>query len=237
MKKKSWVLTFTGTVLLAILLTGCAKGTSASTTPMQVPASTTPAIQSTSQAASSLLKTNLPLKISEPLDAAEIRNDTVTVKGQTAPRAMVSVDDKAGVADANGNFSVTINLDPGPNAIDVIATDDSGKEGEAIIMVNMMSSGTPEATVITGQPGSYQGTIPLNVTQPTDAATIATDTVAVKGQTAPGAIVMVNDEIDVADDSGNFSITISLVPGPNAIDVIVQNEDGNENEIILMVNY
>jgi hypothetical protein len=65
-----------------------------------------------------------------------VDSGTVTVTGQTVPGATVSINDQAGIADASGNFSIPISLDAGPNAIDVVATDDNGNQGEVLLMVN-----------------------------------------------------------------------------------------------------
>ncbi len=81
-----------------------------------------------------------------------------------------------------------------------------------------------------------QSNLSLTVTGPADGATINSKSVVVKGRTSPGATVNVNDEVDVADENGDFSITISLVEGPNAIVVDVFDGDGNEGEVILLVS-
>ena len=138
--------------LLGILMTGCGQGNSKPVLPTKVnlpatftkstsatPISSPPVRPGTPEAASDVLQSNIPLKVTDPADAADIKTDTVTVKGQTVPGATVSVNDIVGTADAGGNFSVTISLDQGPNAIDVIATDESGKEGEVLIIVNVIS--------------------------------------------------------------------------------------------------
>jgi hypothetical protein len=63
----------------------------------------------------------------------------VAVKGQTVPGATVSVNNIMGTADSQGYFNIIVNLERGPNAIDVIATDDSGKQAEILILVNVVS--------------------------------------------------------------------------------------------------
>jgi hypothetical protein len=120
-------------------------------------------------------------------------------------------------------------LDAGPNAIDVIATDDNNNQGEVLLMVNAMP--TTSTTL-----GASQGTLPLTVTSPIDSATLSTNTVTVQGQTTPGATVTVNGNSDVADANGNFSIDVSLDNGPNAIDVIAMDDNGNQGEVLLIVN-
>jgi hypothetical protein len=248
MYKKFIITTIMVIALITILITGCGKGSpgpgakagvSPSTTPSAAQSAASPSpssgTQDTTPANPSVMQDGLPLTLTEPAEAAELNTGTVTVKGQTVPGAAVNVNDNATVADSSGNFSATINLDPGPNAIDVIATDDSGQEGEVLILVNVVSSASPAANP-PDLAGISPNTIPLQVTQPADSATLSTNTVDVKGQTAPGAMVIVNDQIDTADASGNFSITVFLDPGPNVIDVAAQDDDGNNNEVMVMVN-
>ena len=91
-----------------------------------------------------------------------------------------------------------------------------------------------EAPVYT--PVSSPGPLTLHVTEPADAATIQSGTVTVKGRTAPGATVIVNEELGEADAEGNFSIAVGLVEGPNAIIVQAFDDEGNEAEVILMIN-
>jgi hypothetical protein len=90
---------------------------------------------------------------------------------------------------------------------------------------------SPTSTAATLQSG-----LPLSVTEPADAATINGDTVTVQGNTIAGATVSVNGMAVIADTSGAFSATVSLDDGPNAIDVIVTGANGNQGEVLLMVN-
>ena len=182
---------------------------------------------------SGTLQSGLPLNVTEPADSAIINGDTVTVQGTTTPGAIVSVNDNVITADSTGAFSTNVSLDAGPNAIDVIATDDNNNQGEVLLMVNAMPT-TYTATSTTL--GASQGTLPLTVTSPIDSATLSTNTVTVQGQTTPGATVTVNGNSDVADANGNFSIDVSLDNGPNAINVIAIDDNGNQGEVLLMVN-
>ena len=169
------------------------------------------------------------MSITEPADSATINGDAVTVQGTTAPGATVSVNDNVVTADSTGAFSTNVNLDAGPNAIDVIATDDNNNQGEVLLMVDAMP--TTSTTL-----GASQGTLPLTITSPIDSATLSTSTVIVQGQTTPGATVTANSNSDVADANGNFSIDVSLENGPNAIDVIATDDSGNQGEVLLVVN-
>jgi hypothetical protein len=145
---KKLLIAFTGVILIVTFMAGCSQGNpvpspNAATNPptTQTSASITPTAQSsvtpdTPDTTSGVLQSAISLKITEPTDAAEISSNTVAVKGETVPGATVTVNDAVSTADDNGNFSVTISLEQGPNAIDIIATDDNGQQGEILILVN-----------------------------------------------------------------------------------------------------
>ena len=246
--KKKIIVAVTVCGLLAVLLVSCTK--SASTVSATTERTSTSAnnsistittssglannstVTSPSGTTSGTLQSGLPLSVTEPADSATINGDTVTVQGTTAAGATVSVNDNVVTADSTGAFNTTISLDAGPNAIDVIATDNNNNQGEVLLMVNAM----PITSTATSTLGASQGTLPLTVTSPIDSATVSTSTVTVQGQTTPGATVTVNGNSDVADANGNFSIDVSLDNGPNAIDVIATDDSGNQGEVLLMVN-
>ena len=229
--------------LLAVLLVSCTKSASTSSTPTGE--SSTPVLTSALTATSSTpvtsplgttsgtLKSGLPLSVTEPADSATINGDTVNVQGTTTPGATVSVNDNVVTADSTGAFSTNVSLDAGPNAIDVIATDDNNNQGEVLIMINATPTSSATTSAI---PSASQGTLPLTVISPTDSATVSISTVTVQGQTTPGATVTVNGISDVADANGNFNIDVSLDNGPNAIDVIATDDSGNQGEVLLIVN-
>lgn len=55
------------------------------------------------------------------------------------------------------------------------------------------------------------------------------------GRTSPEAIVSVNNEITIADTQGTFATTITLAEGPNIVEVIASDEEGNEARTSLTV--
>ncbi len=81
----------------------------------------------------------LSLKITQPQDGAQVSTSTILVSGKTIPDAVVSVsvDDKLEMADVDrdGDFSVTVTLEEGPNFIEVIASDQQGNEKYASVAV------------------------------------------------------------------------------------------------------
>jgi hypothetical protein len=85
-------------------------------------------------------ETILFLEISQPSDGAHVSTSTVIVTGRTIPDAVVSllVNEEIEIADVdqNGNFSVNIYLEEGPNLVEVIASDQYGNENSVIIVVS-----------------------------------------------------------------------------------------------------
>lgn len=85
-------------------------------------------------------ETGFFLEISQPPDGAQVTASPIIVTGRTSPDAVVSllVNEEIEIADVdqNGNFSVTIDLEEGPNLIEVIASDQYGNEDSVTIMVS-----------------------------------------------------------------------------------------------------
>ena len=179
-----------------------------------------------------MIESGLPLTVSQPSDGATLMTDSVIVAGKTAPGAVVDVNDQTGTADGNGNFSIGVSLDSGLNAIDVIASDNTGNQGEIILLENVEAAagGAGSSSAAAG------ADLPLKVSAPADGATLNSPDINVTGSTAPGASISVDDAIGVADGMGNFSLPVTLEIGLNALDVTAADVNGNEAEVILMVN-
>lgn len=79
--------------------------------------------------------------------------------------------------------------------------------------------------------------LPLDISSPVDGLTVTTPSLTVKGKTAPGAEVFVNEKETAADVQGNFTVAITLEEGDNYIVIMVSNQDGNSAEKELTVIY
>lgn len=77
----------------------------------------------------------LTLTVTSPLDGAVVKAGTVTVKGTTAPKAEVSVNDVDTKADAQGNFSAVVKLDEGQNYVVVVAVGEDGEFAKLELVV------------------------------------------------------------------------------------------------------
>ena len=81
----------------------------------------------------------------------------------------------------------------------------------------------------------------LEIVEPENESTVSTESIIVSGSTIPGAVVSisVDTEIEIADvdEQGNFSATVTLAEGPNYIEVLASDQQGNEEYSTLVVIY
>lgn len=75
------------------------------------------------------------ITVDSPREGETVRATPLTVRGQTAPDAVVSANDAVAIADAQGRFSLTVPLDPGPNVLEIIASKTTGEQVFAILTV------------------------------------------------------------------------------------------------------
>ncbi len=94
---------------------------------------------------------------------------------------------------------------------------------------------TPTSTPTT--PKSNMPALALKVTTPQDESTVNAASIAVAGQTLVGAVVSVNGNLVDVDASGKFQTTVQLDEGPNIIEVVASDVNGNELSTILRVIY
>lgn len=69
----------------------------------------------------------LILTISSPTSGQTVSTAKITIVGKTSPRAEVFINDEELLADATGNFSLSLTLEEGENYILVVANDADGK--------------------------------------------------------------------------------------------------------------
>jgi len=77
----------------------------------------------------------------------------------------------------------------------------------------------------------------LSVSTPQDETITTTQQIAVAGKTSPGAVVSVNGRVVAVSPGGDFSTVLVLEEGPNTIEVIASDQDGNEVSRIIAVIY
>ncbi len=91
---------------------------------------------------------------------------------------------------------------------------------------------TPEPTPAPTPVGFF-----LKVTEPKDESIVTSSVIPVSGTTSPDAVVSVNSEMVEVDERGNFSTMVTLEEGPNIIEVIASDFEGNKEGSVLAVIY
>ena len=81
------------------------------------------------------LPESLFLQILEPADETVVTDSTLVVVGRTTPDAVVSVAEQTVDVNAEGDFVALVTLDPGPNVIEVAASDLSGTLETSLLAV------------------------------------------------------------------------------------------------------
>lgn len=81
----------------------------------------------------------LLLSVLAPVDGATVTTPALTVRGTTAPKAEVFINELEMRADATGNFSGSLTLDEGENFIIVMVNDESGNVAEKDLVVTYVS--------------------------------------------------------------------------------------------------
>jgi len=83
--------------------------------------------------------------------------------------------------------------------------------------------------------------IPLEISEPKSDIIVETESLKLKGETLPQAVVVIiypeGESIVEADDEGNFESTVILKGGANEIRVTVYDEKGNKREEIITLVY
>ena len=77
----------------------------------------------------------------------------------------------------------------------------------------------------------------LQVLSPLDEAVVDAPQVDVTGSAPAGTVISVNDEILIVDVEAQFKTTVSLEEGPNLIEIIASDENGNELSLMLTITY
>jgi hypothetical protein len=90
----------------------------------------------------------------------------------------------------------------------------------------------PQATAL-----EPSGALWLQVLSPQDEAVVSTPQVDVIGSAAAGAVVSINDEILLVGKDQQFKTTIALDEGPNLIEIVASDDQGNETPVLLTVTY
>lgn len=197
------------------------------TPPAVIPDATARPIPSPTEAPASqaafLPPPELVLEIIGPDDGAKVSSNAVVVHGLTSPGALIAINDDRVPVGRDGRFQAEVALSPGVNPIQVVAIDSQGNRESWEFTVT--------SQVLPPQP------FLLLVTEPQDQSVLSQENIRISGRTGPEAVVSVNGVSVSVDRVGIFSTMLMLEPGPNIIDVVGTNDDGQVLSTVVAVIY
>ena len=158
------------------------------------------------------------LAVYAPEDGAVVPGDSVVVYGQTEPGARVFISGTEAEVDSEGGFRADVFLEPGENSIEIAAANG----GRSQVSRRVTSLALPFL---------------LLITEPESESVVDSPQLPLSGRTGPNAIVSINGRSVPVDRFGYFSTTMLLVQGPNIIDVVATNEDGETRSQVVAVIY
>lgn len=82
---------------------------------------------------------NALLEVTSPQDGSSVTTGTIQVTGRTRPGAFVTVNEVLASVDQSGNFRAAITLRPGPNELEILASDLLGNTAQATITVTYIT--------------------------------------------------------------------------------------------------
>ena len=145
--------------------------------------------------------------------------NNVAVYGQTATGAKVLVSGLPTEVDSEGGFRSSVSLSPGEN---IVVVEANSPEGSSTVSRIVTSLDLPFL---------------LLITEPENESIVFDAALTIAGRTGPNAIVSLNGRSVPVDRFGYFASTVRLDEGPNVIDVVATNDDGQTLSTVLAVIY
>lgn len=118
-------------------------------------------------------------------------------------------------------------------------------ENQPFVSPSANTSDQPAGEMIvstgTGEAGAYtefqQGNLSILLYSPQDEEVFNVSEIEVSGKAPVETVISINDQIVVVSASGEFSVPVSLEEGPNIIELVASDIEGNELDIVLTVVY
>ena len=159
----------------------------------------------------------------------EFTNKTkLTIEGSAEAGTTVSLkingDLEEIVANADGHFSTSLDLDKGENTISAVATDQAGNESTISNTLTITYDNEPPELIITKPKSgdSYSG---------------KAKSISIEGTTDQGASVTINDRVAIVGGDGRFNYSYGLNEGENTLVIRATDQAGNEVEETLTITY
>ena len=163
------------------------------------------------------------LSVLAPQDGSTVPGSAVVAYGLTLPEASVTVNGVPATVDVNGGFRAETDLNPGINIVEIVATTGAGD--------NVVVRRTVDSLSLPPQP------FLLVIDEPPPQSIVTQPRQRLAGHTSPQAVVSVNGVSVAVNPFGAFDTTVTLEPGPNIIEVVSTNQDGQVLSAIVPVIY
>ena len=161
------------------------------------------------------------LQVRTPKNGSEVPSDAVVVHGVASLGAQVTINGEPVTVGQDGGFRGEAALSPGVNEIEVVATDAFGSRQVQVLIVTSLALPTLPFVLL--------------ITEPADQSVVLSSIIRLSGRTGPEAVVSVNGVSLPLDVLGIFSTIVTLEPGPNIIDVVATNNDGQIMSAVIAV--
>jgi hypothetical protein len=155
--------------------------------------------------------------------------ESITITGNTEAGASVKLTLNSSpqevLADNNGSFTFSLNLQNGVNTLSAVSTDQSGNQSQI---------STDSQITFDNKPPE------LSITSPSDGTSFFGSNqrqITVQGKTETGAEITINDRIIAVDETGIFQYTTTLNEGGNSFNVKSKDQAGNITENTISFNF
>ena len=154
----------------------------------------------------------LTLELLAPRDGAGVETDAVRVLGITRADAVVGINGVPVEVTSDGSFAYDLQLGEGINLVEVLVTDLSGQTASEQVAVFSISA---------------TAGLPFALFYPPDGLEVSVETIPVTGGTRLDAVVGINGTPVELNALGIFSTTVTLEEGPNFIEAVATDIQGN----------
>ena len=152
-------------------------------------------------------------------------SNTAVLVGTAAPGAVVLVLGRQTVADASGSWRLTVDLVPGVNHFQAVATDPSGLQVATNFTVVYNAPATT-TTATSAAPSTVSNAtttiavdVPVTISSPLDGAVFTKSQITMSGTAAPGALVNAAGFLVTASQNGSWSAVVTLKAGAHRVTV------------------
>jgi hypothetical protein len=187
------------------------------------------------------------IEVTSPKEGATINRPAVNVVGKTQARSALVARNEANSASitsaaaADGTFSISLPIEPGPNGITIIATDPAGNVGELVLAVRR-GSGKLSAVVTANPVRISKASLPrplslaVAVTDPDGRPLEGADITFIV--TVPGIPPVTNDVVTSGDGKATFQTTVpaGADEGSVGISVLVRTAEFGSTTVYSAVN-